>query len=552
MKLRLSLTILLLAATGGAIARQAAPAPAAAPASTEEQRLNAFLDRAFDEQAQLDPQLLTSLGSRDHYGELNAYTEAHRRQVLELQERQLAELRREFAPARLSPAGRLSFRLFEKEVEDDRAAWRWRWHAFPATNNGSPMGSIPVFLINNHRIESVADAEAYISRLREVERVMGEIGANMRRQADNGIVPPAFNFAPVREDGRRVLAGAPFRRGSGQRRLRRLQGQGRAAVDRSGGEGTADRRRPRGADRPVPPRLRFDACDARRDRAARERQSRRLEPARWRGLLCPSPAPIDHHGDERRADPPDRPHPGPPHPWRDGADQGPGRLHRHAPAILRPPERRAGVQISEHRRGPAGLSRRRPRLHRPGDGSGAALVPSAAAGAAGGPRGRGLPPGDRRRRLLQPALARRLAARHLLRQPRRHEPGAPPTGRGDRLSRGRARPPFPDRAGAGARRRAQVPPLRRLRRLCAKAGASMPRGSARRWASTASRSASSACSRPSSGARSAWSSTPASTTIAGPASGRSTISWPTACSPAATRPRRSSAISTIRARRPAT
>ena len=122
-------------------------------------------------------------------------------------------MRRQFDPARLSPAGRLSFRLFEKEVEDDRAAFRWRWHGFPATNNGSPMGNIPVFLINNHRIDSVADAEAYVARLREVERVMGEIGANIRRQTERGIVPPAFNFAPVREDGRRILAGAPFAEG---------------------------------------------------------------------------------------------------------------------------------------------------------------------------------------------------------------------------------------------------------------------------------------------------------------------------------------------------
>ena len=117
------------------------------------------------------------------------------------------------------------------------------------------MGNIPVFLINNHRIDSVADAEAYVARLREVERVMGEIGANMRHQAELGIVPPAFNFAPVREDGRRILTGAPFAEGPDSAALRRLQGQGRPAADPRGREGPADRRRPRGADRPVPPRL---------------------------------------------------------------------------------------------------------------------------------------------------------------------------------------------------------------------------------------------------------------------------------------------------------
>jgi uncharacterized protein (DUF885 family) len=71
-----------------------------------------------------------------------------------------------------------------------------------------------VFLINQHRVGSVADAEAYIARLREVERVMNEITANMRQQASMGIVPSRFNFAPVRADAQRVLAGAPFGTGA--------------------------------------------------------------------------------------------------------------------------------------------------------------------------------------------------------------------------------------------------------------------------------------------------------------------------------------------------
>jgi uncharacterized protein (DUF885 family) len=208
----LPLAALLLAGAAAALAQPMAIAqpPAAAPAQNEEQRLLRFLDQAFDAQAELNPQLLTSLGSREQYDRLNNYTDAHRRRLLALEESQLAELRRQFDPARLSAAGRLSFELFVKEVEDDREAYRWRWHGFPATNNGSPMGAIPVFLINNHRIDSVPDAEAYIARLREVERVMTEIGANIRHQAELGIMPPGFNFAPVREDGLRVLAGAPF------------------------------------------------------------------------------------------------------------------------------------------------------------------------------------------------------------------------------------------------------------------------------------------------------------------------------------------------------
>jgi uncharacterized protein (DUF885 family) len=215
-KLRLALAALLF--TGATAAHVQAP-PAAAPAANkarpaaadaEDARLNAFLDAAFDEQAELDPQLLTNLGIKRHYDRLNDYTDEHRQRRLALSERQLVQLRQQFDRERLSLAGRLSYRLFEEEVEDDRESFRWRWHGFPASTNGSPMDNIPVFLINNHRIDNVADAEAYVARLRDVERVMNEIGANMRHQAGLGIVPPRFNFAPVREDGRRILAGAPF------------------------------------------------------------------------------------------------------------------------------------------------------------------------------------------------------------------------------------------------------------------------------------------------------------------------------------------------------
>jgi len=211
----LSLLALLLATACTASQHSGAPPMAAQPtAAVEDARLNAFLDAAFEEQIADNPQTLTSLGSKRLYHRLNDYTDAYRQQQLALAEAQLQRLHAEFDAERLGPAARISYRMFEEQVEDARRAFTWRWHAFPATNNGSPMGSIPVFLINNHRIDTVEDAEAYVSRLREVERVMTEISANMRRQAELGIVPPRFNFAPVRADARRILAGAPF--GSGE------------------------------------------------------------------------------------------------------------------------------------------------------------------------------------------------------------------------------------------------------------------------------------------------------------------------------------------------
>lgn len=219
MKRHLFFVALLLAATTAAAPaqhRRHAPAPTA-PATTmtlsEDGRLNAFLDEAFNAQAALSPERETQLGRKIGYDRLDDYTEAGQRRALALAERQLADMHRRFRPARLGAQARLSYRLFEDRVARARDQYRWRWHRFPVTNNGSPFGQFPVFLINQHRVDNVADAEAYVARIREVDRVMGEIAAGIRHQAQLGIVPPRFNFDPVRADARRVLTGAPFGEG---------------------------------------------------------------------------------------------------------------------------------------------------------------------------------------------------------------------------------------------------------------------------------------------------------------------------------------------------
>jgi len=210
---KLAFAALLLATSAPSFAQTAQPAPAVAGANQEDARLLLFLDKAFDETTALSPQSLTALGSKEDYDKLNDYTEAAAERRLALQRRQLAEMKANFDVAKLSHSGRLSYRLFDYAVASAERQQRWRRHGFPLSTNGSPAGQIPVFLINQHRVASVADAEAYVARLRDVERVMGEVAANVRAQAAQGILPPAFNFGPVREDARKVLDGAPFANG---------------------------------------------------------------------------------------------------------------------------------------------------------------------------------------------------------------------------------------------------------------------------------------------------------------------------------------------------
>lgn len=188
----------------------ATPATPTASAAQEDERLLSFLDRAFDEAIALSPQTLTSLGQKDQYDRLDDYSDEGSRKALELAERQLTQMKAQFRLEALSAAGQLSYHLFEKEVERARVRFKWRLHTYPVTNSSTPTGSIPVFLINQHRIDTPEDARAYIARLREVERVMREVASGLVHRADQGIIAPRFTFEPVMADARKVISGAPF------------------------------------------------------------------------------------------------------------------------------------------------------------------------------------------------------------------------------------------------------------------------------------------------------------------------------------------------------
>jgi uncharacterized protein (DUF885 family) len=185
-----------------------------APAGAQDEALLQFFDQAFEERLAQSPESQTQLGLKTNYGRLDDYTDAATVRDQELAERQLKDLHARFKPDQLGESARVSYRLFEYEVERGRESLRFRNLRFPVSTNGSPAGAIPVLLINNHKIDSVADAEAYIARLRDTDRVMAEVAATMRAQAAAGIIPNKVNFAPARADALKVVAGAPFDSGA--------------------------------------------------------------------------------------------------------------------------------------------------------------------------------------------------------------------------------------------------------------------------------------------------------------------------------------------------
>ena len=170
---------------------------------------NAFFERALDERLELDPTLATVLGLREGLDRWPDYSERGDALRLALAERQLATLRNTIDPARLDDATRLSWKVFESNEERRIARYRWRNHHYLFDKNGT-QSTLPAFLINTHRIESEADAAAYVRRIEGARLVIEQQLERANAAAKQGVLPPKFVFPYVIEDAGNVLTGAPF------------------------------------------------------------------------------------------------------------------------------------------------------------------------------------------------------------------------------------------------------------------------------------------------------------------------------------------------------
>jgi len=184
----------------------------AAPASaTEDERLNAFFEEVFQRNVKDSPILQSQLGMKGpDYGKWGDFSDAERIRQNELVEQDLARLRSEFRYDALSERTKVSYRIFELLQETALRNFPWRFHNYAFQTMSNPVTSLVTFMQNVHRVDDVADAEAYVSRLAGIELTYRQSIEIMNLAADRGIVPTSYSFDPVLADGLNVLTGEPF------------------------------------------------------------------------------------------------------------------------------------------------------------------------------------------------------------------------------------------------------------------------------------------------------------------------------------------------------
>jgi uncharacterized protein (DUF885 family) len=210
---------------------QSAAAPATAEAVQDEsQRLNAWFATKYEEQLRFSPIALTFLGRKELYDRLDDMSEEAQDAQLAWHRASVEEMEASFDRDALDDEARLSYDLWKQQYEQAAAANRFRRNVYVFNQMQGAQSFLPTFLINFHKVGSEADYRAYIARLAEAKRAMGQLLEMARRNAADGYRMPRFAYDGVLTEARAVVTGAPFDDGADSALWADLQAKADALV----------------------------------------------------------------------------------------------------------------------------------------------------------------------------------------------------------------------------------------------------------------------------------------------------------------------------------
>ncbi|WP_428612626.1 DUF885 domain-containing protein [Shewanella sp.] len=186
--------------------------PSAQLSTQESLKANQLFEAIFMENVMASPIRQTHLGIKKDYDKWDERGEAADKESLARNKKHLAQLK-QLDIAKLDAQTRLSYDLLTQKLENSISDYKWRLYSYPVNQMYGGHSMVASFLINQHQIDSVSDAKAYISRLNGVPRYMQQLEAALEERAKVGIIAPKFVFAYVLSDSRNIINGVPFNQG---------------------------------------------------------------------------------------------------------------------------------------------------------------------------------------------------------------------------------------------------------------------------------------------------------------------------------------------------
>lgn len=183
--------------------------PARQPAGADETaRLNAWFERKYEEQLAFSPIQQTFLGRKS--SAIDDMSIAAQDKQLAWQRASVAEMKETFDYAKLSPEAQTSYDLWVYQLQQAEAAVPFRANQYVFDQMSAIHAFFPQLLIAFHRVDDVADLEAYVARIRESGRAMRQLIDISKRNVVAGVRPPRFAYDFVIDESTKIVTGGPF------------------------------------------------------------------------------------------------------------------------------------------------------------------------------------------------------------------------------------------------------------------------------------------------------------------------------------------------------
>ncbi len=183
--------------------------PAVASGESTAQAFREYLDENYAVDMARNPASASYRGININNDKWDSSAESFLQETRKINEERLAQLG-DFDRESLAAPARLSWDLYQSELQRSLASDEFRHHKFVIQQFRGPHTMVASFLINIHRVSDLADAQAYISRLNNVGPWFDQVIEQLRIRQEKNLLLANWQYPQMIQASKNVISGAPY------------------------------------------------------------------------------------------------------------------------------------------------------------------------------------------------------------------------------------------------------------------------------------------------------------------------------------------------------
>ena len=173
-------------------------------------KLNQWFEVQYEQELLDSPIDLTFQGRKERYNEIDDMSEAAEDRQLEKKRQSVEQMKALFNYNDLDDDAKLSYDLWVYQYEQQAASHAFRNHRYLFHQMSGVHTFFPTFMMQFHKVETLEDMRAYVSRLNQAGRAMNQLIDRAKRYANDGVRAPRFSYEIVLQQSKEIISGTPF------------------------------------------------------------------------------------------------------------------------------------------------------------------------------------------------------------------------------------------------------------------------------------------------------------------------------------------------------